>query len=181
MTLHVVPLALPEVLHVTPTVHHDARGRFVEAFNHRDFQAATGVDAVFVQDNQSRSARGVLRGLHLQEPNAQSKLVRVLAGAVFDVAVDVRRTSPRFGAWVGCRLDAESGAQLWIPAGFAHGYLVLSDVAEVLYKTTAYYAPECERVLRWDDPTVGVGWPLTAPPLMSPRDAAGAALDAIAV
>lgn len=173
MPLTVTPLALPEVLLLEPEVYRDARGSFVEAFHARAFHEATGVAAAFVQDNQSRSRRGVLRGLHFQSPEPQGKLVRVLAGRVFDVAVDVRPHSPRFGGWVGQVLEPVGSRQLWIPAGFAHGYLVLSDEADVLYKTTAHYAPACERVLRWDDPTVGIAWPLEGPPVLSARDAAG--------
>ena len=180
MPLTVTPLAHPEVLLLAPAVHRDARGSFVETFHARDFQAATGVDAPFVQDNQTRSERGVLRGLHFQSPDAQGKLVRVLAGRIFDVAVDVRRASPRFGQWVGQTLEAEGGTSLWIPPGFAHGYLVLGDGADVFYKVTAHYAPASERVLRWDDPAVGITWPLAGAPVLSARDAAGASLAEVA-
>ena len=173
MSLIVTPLALPELLLLEPEVHRDARGSFVETFNARTFRAATGVDAVFVQDNQVRSVRGVLRGLHVQTPAGQGKLVRVTAGRVFDVAVDLRRGSPRFGRWAGQVLEADRLTQLWVPPGFAHGYLVLSDEAEVCYKVTAHRVPADERVLRWDDPDVAVAWPLEGPPRLSARDAAG--------
>ena len=180
MSLIVTPLALPDLLLLEPEVHRDARGSFVETFNARTFRAATGIDAAFVQDNQVRSSRGVLRGLHLQAPAGQGKLVRVTTGRVFDVAVDVRRGSPRFGQWASQVLDAEHPTQLWVPPGFAHGYLVLSDEAEVCYKVTAHRVPADERVLRWDDPDLGVAWPLEGPPLLSARDAAGDTLAAAA-
>lgn len=178
MALTATPTALDGVWRVEPRCFHDARGFFTESFNARDFAAATGLDVRFVQDSHSGSERGVLRGLHLQsDPMAQGKLVRVTIGEVFDVAVDLRSGSPTFGRWVGETLSAENGRQLWIPAGFAHGYLVLSDRAEFQYKVTAYYSPVHERVLAWDDPTVGVKWPLgKVRPILSPKDAAGAAL-----
>lgn len=166
---------LPEVLILEPRVHGDARGFFLESYNERAFRDAVGYDVHFVQDNHSRSTRGVLRGLHYQlPPHAQGKLVRVTAGKVFDVAVDVRRDSPRFGRWAGAELTGENQQQLWIPPGFAHGFLVLSDSADFLYKTTDYYAPIAERAVRWDDEQVGIGWPL-APgeqPLVSGKDSA---------
>ncbi len=172
-------LDLPEVLVLEPAVHADDRGRFHESYNRRRFAELTGTDPDFVQDNHSVSARGVLRGLHYQAPPAaQGKLVRVVVGEIFDVAVDIRRTSPRFGRWAAARLSADDHRQMWIPPGFAHGFLVLSETAEVLYKTTDYYAPEHERCIRWNDPDIGIDWPLTDPPLLSPKDAAGATLAA---
>ena len=173
--MRVVPVDLPEVLVLEPAVHGDARGFFMESFNQRAFDAAVGRPVAFVQDNHSRSARGVLRGLHYQlPPHAQGKLVRVVRGAVFDVAVDLRRGSPAFGRWAGVELSERNQRQLWIPPGFAHGFLVLSDSADFLYKTTDYYAPECEASLRWDDPALAIAWPLPAgtAPQLSPRDAA---------
>jgi dTDP-4-dehydrorhamnose 3,5-epimerase len=172
--MKVTPTGLPEVLLIEPAVHGDARGFFMESFNQRAFEAAVGRHVEFVQDNHSRSARGVLRGLHYQlPPHAQGKLVRVTRGAVFDVAVDMRRGSPRFGRWFGVELSGDNHRQLWIPPGFAHGFLVLSDQADFLYKTTDYYAPQCEAALRWDDPTVAIAWPDTgAAPQVSAKDAA---------
>jgi dTDP-4-dehydrorhamnose 3,5-epimerase len=160
--MDVIPLAIPDVLLLTPRVHGDERGYFMESFNQRDFAAATGLAPTFVQDNHSRSAGGVLRGLHYQVKQPQGKLVRVVAGEILDVAVDVRRRSPTYGRWVSARLSGDSHRQLWIPEGFAHGFLVLSDVAEVLYKTTDYYAPEHERAIRWDDPQLAIDWPREA-------------------
>lgn len=172
MPYTVTPTALPEVLILNPKVFGDARGFFYESFNARDFAQATGVDTPFVQDNHSKSARGVLRGLHYQIEHAQGKLVRVVAGTVFDVAVDLRRSSPNFGRWVGVELSAENQRQLWVPAGFGHGFLVTSDSAEFLYKTTDYWYPEHERSLRWDDPTLGITWPLNGTaPLLAAKDA----------
>ncbi len=172
--MKVTPTDLPEVLVIEPAVHGDARGFFMESFNQRAFDAAVGSHVDFVQDNHSRSARGVLRGLHFQlPPHAQGKLVRVTRGAVFDVAVDMRRGSLRFGRWVGVELSADNHRQLWIPPGFAHGFLVISDEADFLYKTTDYYAPECEGAVRWDDPTLAVAWPdAGAAPLVSAKDSA---------
>ncbi|MCW5666898.1 MAG: dTDP-4-dehydrorhamnose 3,5-epimerase [Piscinibacter sp.] len=173
------PTALPEVLIVEPQVHGDARGFFMESFNQRAFDAAVGRHVEFVQDNHSRSLRGVLRGLHYQlPPHAQGKLVRVARGAVFDVAVDLRRGSPGFGRWVGVELSEDNQRQLWIPPGFAHGFLVLSESADFLYKTTDYYAPECEASVRWDDPALAIGWPLAGgqAPTLSGRDAAAPVL-----
>jgi dTDP-4-dehydrorhamnose 3,5-epimerase len=157
--MNIEALAIPEVLLITPRVFGDARGFFLESWNRRSF-AAAGLDLDFVQDNHSRSQRGVLRGLHYQIRQPQGKLVRVVAGEVFDVAVDLRRSSPHFGRWVGARLSADNAQMLWVPPGFAHGFLVLSEQADFLYKTTDYYLPEAERCLRWDDPSVGVQWPL---------------------
>ncbi|MEN9775734.1 MAG: DTDP-4-dehydrorhamnose 3,5-epimerase [Pseudomonadota bacterium] len=156
---------------VQPRVFGDARGFFFESFNARAFTQATGIDATFVQDNHSRSARGVLRGLHYQIRQPQGKLVRVVNGRVFDVAVDLRRGSPRFGQWTGVELSEDDHRQLWIPPGFAHGFVVLSESADFLYKTTDYYAPEHERCLRWDDPSIGIDWPLgDLTPLLSAKD-----------
>ncbi|HWU85339.1 MAG TPA: dTDP-4-dehydrorhamnose 3,5-epimerase [Rhodocyclaceae bacterium] len=167
------------VLVLEPKVFGDARGFFYESHNRAAFKVATGVDVDFVQDNHSKSAQGVLRGLHFQlAPRAQGKLVRVIQGAVFDVAVDIRKESPTYGQWHGEILSAENRKQLWIPAGLAHGFLVLSESAEFLYKTTDYYAPEYERCLRWDDPAVNVAWPLDGrQPQLSPKDAQGLGLD----
>ena len=175
--MKVTPLALPDVLLLEPQVHGDARGFFVESYNRRTFARATGLDVDFVQDNHSRSARHVLRGLHYQlPPAAQGKLVRVLHGEIYDVAVDLRRSSPTFGRWIGQRLDAAGFQQLWIPPGFAHGFIALSDHADIAYKTTAHYHPELERVLAWNDPHLAIAWPLHGhPPITSPRDAAGQA------
>ena len=160
------------VLILEPKVFGDARGFFMESFNQKAFDEAVGETITFVQDNHSRSAKGVLRGLHYQlPPHAQGKLVRVTQGCVFDVAVDMRRSSPRFGQWVGVELSDDNHRQLWIPPGFAHGFLVLSDSADFLYKTTDYYAPDCERAVRWDDATLGVAWPdAGVAPLLSGKD-----------
>ncbi|MFU8858236.1 MAG: dTDP-4-dehydrorhamnose 3,5-epimerase [Deferrisomatales bacterium] len=168
----ILPTTLPGVLLVEPRVFGDARGFFFESFNQRTWEDATGLRTRFVQDNHSRSSRGVLRGLHYQVRQTQGKLVRVTAGEVFDVAVDLRRSSPSFGKWEGFRLSAENKRQLWIPEGFAHGFLVLSEAAEVLYKATDYYAPRWERTVRWDDPDLAVGWPLEGEPVLSPKDRA---------
>lgn len=174
--MKVTPLALPEVLLVEPKVFGDDRGFFFESFNRATFKTATGLDLDFVQDNHSKSTRGVLRGLHYQlPPKAQGKLVRVLSGEIFDVAVDVRKGSKTFGKWVSATLTAENKQQLWVPAGFAHGFLTVSETAEVLYKTTDFYAPERERCIMWDDPVVGVAWPLRETPTLSPKDAQGLA------
>jgi dTDP-4-dehydrorhamnose 3,5-epimerase len=165
--------AIPDVFVVEPKVFGDARGFFLESWNAQAF-AAAGIPAAFVQDNHSRSPRGVLRGLHYQVRQPQGKLVRVTAGEVFDVAVDLRRASPTFGRWVGERLSAENKRMLWIPPGFGHGFLVLSDSADFLYKTTDYYAPEHERVIAWNDPELAIKWPIAGTPTLSGRDAAGA-------
>jgi dTDP-4-dehydrorhamnose 3,5-epimerase len=164
---------LADVLILEPKVFGDDRGFFFESFNARAFEQATGLTREFVQDNHSGSQRGVLRGLHYQLQQPQGKLVRVTAGAVYDVAVDLRRSSQTFGRWVGVHLSAENKRQLWVPEGFAHGFLVLSEFAEFLYKTTAYYAPEHERCIRWDDPTLGITWPLNGQPQLSSKDQAG--------
>jgi dTDP-4-dehydrorhamnose 3,5-epimerase len=171
------PTQIPEVVVVEPKVFGDARGLFFESFNRRELEEALGRTLEFVQDNHSLSARGVLRGLHFQLPNPQGKLVRVVRGEVYDVAVDLRRGSPTFGRWVGETLSAENKRQLWIPEGFAHGFLVLSDAAEFLYKTTDYYHPEHEHCIRWDDPELAIAWPAgSLPPAVSKRDGAGCAL-----
>jgi dTDP-4-dehydrorhamnose 3,5-epimerase len=171
----VTPTAIADVLLIEPKVFGDPRGFFLESWNAKAF-AEAGIPAAFVQDNHSRSPRGVLRGLHYQIRQPQGKLVRVVAGEVFDVAVDLRRASPTFGRWVGERLSADNKRMLWIPPGFAHGFLVLSESADFLYKTTDYYAPEHERVLAWNDPELGVKWPLAGTPTLSARDAAGTRL-----
>lgn len=171
-----IPTAIPDVLVIEPDVFGDARGFFFESWNRRAFDAIVGRPVEFLQDNHSASARGVLRGLHYQVRQAQGKLVRVVAGEVFDVAVDLRRASPTFGRWVGERLSAANRRMMWVPEGFAHGFLVLSESAEFLYKTTDYYAPEHERTLLWNDAAVGVEWPLEGAPLLKPKDAAGTPL-----
>jgi len=170
--MQVTPAALPEVLLIEPKVFGDERGFFAETWNQRAFDAAVGRETRFVQDNHSRSRQGVLRGLHYQRPpHAQGKLVRVVAGSVFDVAVDVRRESPNFGRWVGFELSAANQRQMWIPPGFAHGFLVLSDSADFLYKTTDYYAPASEGCVRWDDPAIGIDWPaLDLAPTLAAKD-----------
>jgi len=173
--LKVEKTELPGLLRLEPRVFGDARGYFLETWNERVF-AEAGIEASFVQDNHSRSARNVLRGLHYQVRQPQGKLVRVVSGAVWDVAVDLRRGSGTFGRWAGMRLDAESHAMAWIPAGFAHGFLVLSDAAEVLYKATDYYAPQHERTLLWNDPALAIAWPLQADPLLSDKDRRGVPL-----
>ena len=174
--MNVIPTAIPGVLILEPRVFGDARGFFFESHNRATFAAATGVDANFVQDNQSRSSRGVLRGLHYQIKQAQGKLVRASSGVIFDVAVDLRKGSPTFGRWVGAELSGDNFRQLWVPQGFAHGFLVLSESADVMYKTTDYYAPEHERCLRWDDPQIGIDWPHGAQPVLSAKDQLGLAL-----
>ena len=172
------PTVIPDVLVLEPTVFGDARGFFFESFNQRRFESLVGGAVRFVQDNHSRSGRGVLRGLHFQMPNPQGKLVRVATGAVFDVAVDIRPGSPTFGRWAGIELSAENRRQLWIPPGLAHGFLVLTEEADFLYKTTDYYAPEHERCIRWDDPDLAIQWPLDAEPILSRKDGAGLPLAA---
>lgn len=172
--MKITPTAIPDVLIIEPQVFGDDRGFFLESFNQRAFSQATGLDVQFVQDNHSRSARGVLRGLHYQvPPKAQGKLVRVARGAVFDVAVDIREGSPTWGQWVGTELSEGNQRQLWVPPGFAHGFLVTSEWADCLYKTTDYYASEHERCLAWDDPAIGIQWPLDGPPLLSTKDMLG--------
>ena len=176
--MKVTPTAIADVLILEPKVFGDERGYFMESFNQRAFNTAVGHEVEFVQDNQSRSAHGVLRGLHYQLlPHAQGKLVRVTLGRVFDVAVDIRAGSPTFGQWVGTELSDTNHRQMWIPPGLAHGFLVLSESADFLYKTTDYYAPQAERSLRWDDPAIGIAWPDTGtPPVLSAKDAVAPAL-----
>ncbi|MFK3972704.1 dTDP-4-dehydrorhamnose 3,5-epimerase [Pseudomonas sp. NPDC087358] len=171
--MKVIKSELPEVLVIEPKVFGDERGFFYESFNAQAFAEATGVNTPFVQDNHSRSQKGVLRGLHYQIENAQGKLVRVTAGSVLDIAVDIRRSSPNFGKWFGLELSAENAKQLWIPPGFAHGFLVLSDYAEFLYKTTDYYTPSAERCIRWNDPELAIDWGLTEEPRLSAKDQVG--------
>jgi len=168
--MRAIETGLKGVFVIEPKVFGDVRGFFCESFNRREFSVAVGVDADFVQDNHSRSRRGVLRGLHYQIRRPQGKLVRVVVGEVIDVAVDVRRSSPLFGRWIAVRLSAENHRQLWIPAGFAHGFVVLSENADFLYKTTDYYAPEHERSVRWNDPALGVDWQIDFEPTLSARD-----------
>ena len=174
--MNVLQTAIPGLLILEPKVFGDSRGFFMESYNAKAFQDATGLDVNFVQDNHSRSGKGVLRGLHYQIEQAQGKLVRVVRGSVFDVAVDLRKASPTFGKWVGVELSEENHRQFWIPPGFAHGFLVTSESADFLYKTTDYYAPQFERSLAWNDPTVGVVWPLEGEPLLSAKDVAGKGL-----
>jgi dTDP-4-dehydrorhamnose 3,5-epimerase len=171
--LKAIATAIPEVLVIEPAVFGDARGFFFESWNQKTFCALVGRDVQFVQDNHSASARGVLRGLHYQIEQPQGKLVRVIAGEVFDVAVDLRRSSPTFGRWVGERLSAQNKRMMWVPEGFAHGFVVLSETAEFLYKTTDFYAPAHERTLLWNDSALGIPWPLEGEPLLKPKDAAG--------
>jgi dTDP-4-dehydrorhamnose 3,5-epimerase len=175
--VNVIASDIPDVLILEPRVFGDERGFFYESFNAKAFGDATGLrDLTFVQDNHSRSAKGVLRGLHYQIENAQGKLVRVTAGEVLDIAVDIRRSSPTFGRWVGVRLSAENSRQLWVPPGFAHGFVVLSDYAEFLYKTTDYYTPAAERCIRWDDADLAIDWELDGTPQLSAKDQNGKAL-----
>jgi len=173
--MKVIPTRFPEVLLLEPRVFGDARGFFLESWNERELER-TGIRARFVQDNHSRSGRGVLRGLHYQIRQPQGKLIRVVAGEIFEVAVDIRRSSPTFGRWEGIHLNAESFKMLWIPSGFAHGFCVLSEFAEVLYKATDYYAPEHERCILWRDPELDIDWPLPGAPVLSAKDAAGTPL-----
>jgi dTDP-4-dehydrorhamnose 3,5-epimerase len=177
MTFTVTPTALPEVLLFQPKVFGDDRGFFFESFSAREFEVATGIKRKFVQDNHSRSKKDVLRGLHYQIQHPQGKLVRVAQGEVFDVAVDLRRSSPNFGKWAGTILSSENKSQLWVPEGFAHGFLVLSETAEFLYKTTDYWYPEYERSILWNDPKIGINWPLTTPPQLSAKDKNGVPLN----
>lgn len=171
--MQITPLSIPDVLRIQPRVFSDERGFFYESFRQDVFEAAVGRKVSFVQDNHSKSAHHVLRGMHYQVKQPQGKLVRVVAGSVFDVAVDLRRSSPTYGKWVGEVLSAENKAQMWVPEGFAHGFLVVSDWAEFVYKTTDYYAPEFERCLAWDDPTVGIDWQLCQVPMVSAKDGCG--------
>ena len=172
------PTAIPDVIVIEPKVFGDERGFFFESYNEKVFSELTGVKPNFVQDNHSRSARNVLRGLHYQIKQPQGKLVRVTEGEVFDVAIDLRKDSPTFGQWVGERLSAQNKKQMWVPEGFAHGFLVLSDQAEFLYKTTDYYAPEYERCIRWDDTEIGIQWPEGITPILSGKDEKGASFSA---
>ncbi|RYF02305.1 MAG: dTDP-4-dehydrorhamnose 3,5-epimerase [Comamonadaceae bacterium] len=171
-------LSIPDVVLIEPKVFGDARGFFLESFNQRAFNEATGTDHAFVQDNHSRSGKGVLRGLHYQIQQPQGKLVRVVRGAVFDVAVDLRKASATFGQWVGAELTEDNQHQLWVPPGFAHGFVVLSDSADFLYKTTDYYAPQYERCIAWNDPDLTIDWRLEGEPSLSAKDAQGVALAA---
>jgi len=173
MAINVIATALPDVKIIEPKVFGDARGFFYESFNAREFANETGVSAEFVQDNHSRSVKGVLRGLHYQIQHPQGKLVRVVSGEVFDVVVDIRRSSPTFGKWEGVRLSADNKRQLWVPPGFAHGFCVTSESAEFLYKTTDYWFPDFERSLLWSDPALAIEWPLEGEPRVAAKDAAG--------
>ena len=168
--MKVTPTTIPDVLVIEPKVFGDARGFFFESFNQKAFNQATGMNLDFVQDNHSRSAKGVLRGLHYQIEQPQGKLVRVVRGTVFDVAVDIRKGSPTFGKWAGVELTEDNHRQMWVPPGFAHGFLVLSDSADFLYKTTGYWAPEFERSILWSDPVIGIEWPIDQAPLLSIKD-----------
>ena len=174
--MQVVRTSIPDVLILEPKIFGDDRGFFFESYNQQTFQKHTGVKADFVQDNHSKSAANVLRGLHYQVEQAQGKLVRVTAGEVFDVAVDIRRQSATFGKWVGVLLSAENNRQMWIPPGFAHGFVVLKDNTEFLYKTTDYYAPQHERCIRWDEPAIGIEWPISQAPILSGKDQLGLSL-----
>ena len=181
MSCQVSPTRIPDVLIIEPKVFGDSRGFFFESFNAKNFASATGLSVSFVQDNYSRSAKGVLRGLHYQVEQTQGKLVQVSQGAVFDVAVDIRKSSPTFGQWVGCELSDANHRQLWIPPGFAHGFMVLSESADFLYKTTDYYAPQHERCIAWNDPSIGIDWPKNMTPLLSAKDQQGLSLAAAEV
>lgn len=175
--MNVISTEIPEVLIIEPKIFGDDRGFFFESFNHQAFVEKTGVTAEFVQDNHSKSSKNVLRGLHYQMQQPQGKLLRVVSGEIFDVAVDIRKSSPTFGKWVGCLLSAENKRQFWVPAGFAHGFLVVSEIAEVLYKTTDYYAPGHERCIVWNDADLAIAWPLDgAEPILSAKDQAGQTL-----
>ncbi len=176
MSYTVTPTAIPDLLILEPKVFGDSRGFFFESFNAKNFGQATGLNVSFVQDNHSRSSKGVLRGLHYQVQQTQGKLVHVTQGAVFDVAVDIRKSSPTFGKWVGCELSDSNHRQLWIPPGFAHGFMVLSESADFLYKTTDYYAPAHERCIAWNDSSIGIQWPEGITPLLSAKDQQGNAL-----
>lgn len=173
--MKIIKTNIPDVLIVEPKVFGDTRGFFFESFNQKKWRDVTGLNTVFVQDNHSRSEKNVLRGLHYQILQPQAKLVRVVRGAVFDVAVDLRRSSPTFGRWTGTELSENNHRQMWIPEGFAHGFLVLSDAAEFLYKTTDYWAPEYERTISWNDPDLAIAWPLKTTPILSNKDAGGTA------
>lgn len=179
--MEILPTALPDVLLIKPKFFADERGRFFESYNQRTFEEKTGVRVPFVQDNVSHSKKGVLRGLHFQNPQAQGKLVRVLAGEIFDVVVDVRRSAPTFGRWSAQRLSYDNALMIWVPPGFAHGFLTLSETADVLYKTTDFYAPAHEHCILWNDPQLAIAWPLEGAPLLSPKDRAGKPLGDSAV
>jgi dTDP-4-dehydrorhamnose 3,5-epimerase len=171
--MNILSTEIPDVLIIEPRVFQDDRGFFLESYNEKAFAEKAGIAGAFVQDNHSRSCQNVLRGLHYQIEQAQGKLVRAIAGIIFDVAVDIRKHSPTFGQWVSCELSAENKRMLWVPAGFAHGFLVVSEVAEVLYKTTDYYAPQHERCILWDDPDLAIAWQLPGEPILSAKDQAG--------
>ena len=171
--MKILPAKIPDVLIIEPQVFQDDRGFFFESYNHKAFSEKTGITANFVQDNHSLSKQNVLRGLHYQISQPQGKLVRAIAGIILDVAVDIRKTSPNFGEWVSCILSADNKHQLWIPVGFAHGFVVLSETAEVLYKTTDYYAPQHERCILWNDPDLAIDWSVTNPPIVSAKDRVG--------
>ncbi|CAM2176556.1 dTDP-4-dehydrorhamnose 3,5-epimerase [Paraburkholderia sacchari] len=177
MAIQVTPTAIPDVKIIEPKVFGDARGYFYESFNACEFEQQVASGVVFVQDNHSRSSKGVLRGLHYQIEHTQGKLVRVVGGEVFDVAVDIRRQSPTFGKWVGVMLSADNHRQLWVPPGFAHGFVVLSDAAQFLYKTTDYWYPEHERSIIWNDEQIGIEWPIDFEPMLAAKDAAGKRLE----
>ena len=171
--MKILPAKIPDVLIIEPQVFQDDRGFFFESYNHKAFSEKTGITANFVQDNHSFSKHNVLRGLHYQISQPQGKLVRAIAGSILDVAVDIRKTSPNFGEWVSCILSADNKRQLWVPVGFAHGFVVLSETAEVLYKTTDYYAPQHERCILWNDPDLAIDWSVTNPPIVSAKDRVG--------
>ncbi|OUR71059.1 dTDP-4-dehydrorhamnose 3,5-epimerase [Methylophaga sp. 41_12_T18] len=175
--MEVIETSIPDVKLLKPKVFGDERGFFMESYNQQTLQELLGLDVEFVQDNHSRSSKNVLRGLHYQLEQAQGKLVRVVAGEVFDVAVDLRQSSPTFGQWAGAILSAQNNHQFWVPAGFAHGFVVLSDTADFLYKTTDYYAPEHEKCIRWDDPTIAIDWPIDGEPSFSEKDKQGVAFE----
>lgn len=176
--MNVLPTEIPEVLILEPRVFGDERGFFMESYNEQVFAEKTGLNVKFVQDNHSRSVKNVLRGMHYQIQQPQGKLIRAVVGAILDVAVDLRKSSPTFGQWVSCVLSAENKRMFWVPAGFAHGFLVLSDTADVLYKATDFYAPQYDRSLLWNDPGVGIDWQLTEAPILSAKDQSGKALEA---
>lgn len=171
--MKILPAKIPDVLIIEPQVFQDDRGFFFESYNHKAFSEKTGITANFVQDNHSFSKQNVLRGLHYQISQPQGKLVRAIAGTILDIAVDIRKTSPSFGEWVSCILSADNKRQLWVPVGFAHGFVVLSETAEVLYKTTDYYAPQHERCILWNDPDLAIDWSVTNPPIVSAKDRVG--------
>ena len=175
--MDVIQTTIPDLLIIEPKVFGDERGFFMESFNEKTFEKLTGVKTNFVQDNHSRSAKNVLRGLHYQIEQAQGKLVRVVSGEVYDVAVDIRKSSPTFGEWVGCRLSETNHRQFWVPPGFAHGFVVLSEIADFLYKTTDYYAPEHERSILWNDPSLNIDWQVVGEPVLSAKDQAGVPLE----